>query len=67
MGRECNHNGRRNGEFLTGKPIEMGTLQRPMRWMENYSTIYLKEMGSIRETGLIRLRLGIIGESLWML
>ena len=50
--------------MLTGRPTGKKPLGRPRhRWEENIR-IDLKEIISIREIGLIRLRIGIIGEPL---
>ena len=63
MGRTCRQNGKSAFKVLTGKSTEKNPLGRPRRrWEDNINTD-IKEM-PIREMGLIRLRVGIIGETL---
>ena len=51
-------------KILTVKPTEMRPLGRPRpRWEDNIR-MDLKEIVSIRGTGLISVRIGIIGEPL---
>ena len=56
--------GRSAFKILTGKPTGKKPLGRPRRrWDDNVRTD-LKEIGIIRGIGLIRIRIGIIGEPL---
>ena len=56
--------GRSPFKILTGKPTGNTALGRPShRWEDNIK-MDLKETGIIQETGLIRLRIGIIGKPL---
>ena len=50
--------------MLTGKPTGKRPLGRPRRRWENNIKMDLEEIGSIWVIGLIRLRIGIIGEPL---
>ena len=50
-------------KILTGKPTGKRPLGRPRRRWEDNIRMYLEEI-SMRGIGLIRLRIGIIGESL---
>ena len=51
-------------KILTDKPTGKIYLGRPRRRWEDNIRIDLKEIGIIRGNGLIRLRIGIIGEPL---
>ena len=51
-------------KILTGKPTGKRTLGRPRRRWEDNIRMDLEEIGIIRGIGLIRLRIGIIGEPL---
>ena len=54
--------GRSTFKILTGKPTGKRSLGRPRRrWEDN---IRMKRLVSLRGIGLIRLRIGIIGEPL---
>ena len=55
--------GRSAFKILTGKPTGNKSSGRSRRCWEDNTRIDVKEMG-IREIGLIRLRIGVIGESL---
>ena len=56
--------GRSAFKILTGKPTGKRPLGRPRgRWEDNIR-MDLKEIGAIQGFGLIRLRIGIIGEPL---
>ena len=56
--------GRSAFKILTGKHTGKKPLGRPKRrWEDNIKTV-LEEIGSMRGTGLIRLKIGIIGEPL---
>ena len=48
--------------MLTGKPAGKRPLERPRRKWEDNIRMDLKEIVSIRGIGLIRHRMGIIGE-----
>ena len=56
--------GRSAFKYFTGTPTRNRYLGRPRRRWEDNITMSLKEKVSIRGTGLIRLRIGIIGDSL---
>ena len=51
-------------KILTGKPTGSRTLGRPRRRWEDNFRMDLEEIGVMRVTGLIRHRVGIIGEPL---
>ena len=51
-------------QILTGKPIGKRPSRRLRRTWEDNIRIDLKEIDVQRETGLIRLNIGIIGEPL---
>ena len=53
-------------KILTGKPTGKRPLGRPWRRWEDYIRMDLEEIGIMRGIGLIRLRIGIIGEPLRM-
>ena len=56
-----------NFKILTGKPTGKTPLGRPRRRWEDNIKMDLEEIGiSMRVIGLIELRIGIIGEPLWM-
>jgi hypothetical protein len=55
---------RRAFKILTGKPTGKIPLGRPKHRWEEYIRMDLKEIGIIQGNGLIRLRIGIIGEPL---
>ena len=50
--------------ILTGKPTGKRPLGRPRRRWEDNIRMYLEEIGINAGIGLIRLRIGIIGEPL---
>ena len=50
--------------ILTGKPTGKRPLGRPRRRWEDNVRMDLEELGSMQVIGLIRLRIGIIGEPL---
>ena len=56
--------GRSALKILTGKPTGKRPLGRPRRRWEDNIKMGLEEMVSMRGIGLIRLRIGIIGEPL---
>ena len=56
--------GRSAFKILTGKPTGKGPLGRPRRRWEDNIRMDLEEIGIMRGIGLIRLRIGIIGEPL---
>ena len=56
--------GRRAYKILTGTPTEKRLLERPRSGWEDNIRKDLNKMVSIRGIGLIRLRIGIIGEPL---
>ena len=56
--------GRSAFKILTGKPTGKRTLGRPRRRWEDNIRMDLEEMGINPGIGLIRLRIGIIGEPL---
>ena len=58
--------GRSAFKILTGKPTGKIPLGRPTRRWEDNIRIYLEEIGINAGTGMIRLRIGIIGEPLSM-
>ena len=58
--------GRSAFKILTGKPTGKRPLGRPRRRWEDNIRMDLEEMGINRGIGLIRLRIGIIGELLWI-
>ena len=58
--------GRSTLKILTGKPTGKTPWGRPRRRWEDNIRMDLEEIGSMRVIGLIRLRIGIIGELLWM-
>ena len=59
--------GRSAFKILTGSPTGNMPLGSPMRrWEDNFRMNLKKEKGRIRRIWLIRLRVGIIGESLRM-
>ena len=62
MGRSCSHNGRSAFKILISKPTGKRPLVRLRRKWEDNIRMDLKEIG----IGLIRLRIGNIGEPLWM-
>ena len=68
MGTACNvarmEKGRSAFKILTGKPTGKRPLGRPRRRWEDNIRMDLEEMVSMRVIGLIRLRIGIIGEPL---
>ena len=66
MGKACSQNGGSRNAFkiLTGKPIGKRPLGRPRQRWEDNIRMDLEEIVSMREIGLIRLRIGIIGELL---
>ena len=51
-------------KILTGKPTGKRPLGRPRRRWEDNINMDLEEIGQMRVIGLIRLRIGIIGEPL---
>jgi hypothetical protein len=56
--------GRSASKILTGTPTGKRPLGRPRRRWKDDIIMDLKKLVSIRETGLIRLRIGITGEPL---
>ena len=56
--------GRSAFKILTGKPKGKRPLGRPRRRWEDNIRMDLEEIGIMRGIGLIRLRIGIIGEPL---
>ena len=64
MGGSCSQNGRSAINILTGAPTGKRPLGRPRRRWEVNVRMELKKYVSIRGIGLIRLRIGIIAESL---
>ena len=56
--------GRSSFKILMGKPTAKRPLGRPRRRWEGYIRMGLEEMGINAGIGLIRLRIGIIGEPL---
>ena len=51
-------------EILTGKPTGKRPSRKPRWRWEDYISINIKEMCIVRGIGLIRLRIGFIGEPL---
>ena len=66
IGRACSHNDviRRAFRISTGKPTGKRPLGRSTRRWEDNIRMDLEEKVSMRVIGLIRLRIGIIGEPL---
>ena len=56
--------GRSAFKIFTGKPTGKRTLGRLRRRLEDNIRMDLEEIGTMRVIGLIRLRIGIIGEPL---
>ena len=56
--------GRSAFKTLTGKPTEKRPLEKPRRRWKDNIRMDLEEIGINAGIGLIRLRIGIIGESL---
>ena len=56
--------GRSAIKILTGKPTGKRPLGRPRRRWEDNIRMDLEEIGKMQVIGLIRLRIGIIGEPL---
>ena len=56
--------GRSAFKILTGKPTGKIPLGRPRRRWEDNIRMDLEEIGKMQVIGLIRLRIGIIGEPL---
>ena len=60
----CSQNGGSAFKILTGKPTGKRPLERPRRRWEENIRMDLEEIGINAGIGLIRLRIGIIGEPL---